>query len=151
MDWTTVIVTLITVLLTGGVVSSIFFYRENKNKAKAEAKKEDASANVEDASAANTLLNVLTGFKTYMESITSYNQNVNLKLLEDIRNKDKDIDEFKKEIASLKLKVAENDRKLSGLQKAFDLEVSARLEAEKYKCVVENCKLRQPPLKKQIA
>lgn len=150
MDWTTIIVTLVTVLLSGGIFGSIVFYNENKKKAKAEAKKEDASANVEDASAANTLLGVLNGFKTYMEEIISYNQKVNLKLLEDIRSKDADIEEFKKEIASLKQKVAENERKLIGLQKAFDTEMSARLEAEKNKCVVENCKLRQPP-KKQTA
>lgn len=150
MDWTTIIVTLVTVLLSGGIFGSIVFYNENKKKAKAEAKKEDASANVEDASAANTLLGVLNGFKTYMEEIISYNQKVNLKLLEDIRSKDSDIEEFKKEIASLKQKVAENERKLIGLQKAFDTEMSARLEAEKNKCVVEKCKLRQPP-KKQTA
>ena len=157
MDWTTIIVTLISVLLTGGLISSVFFYNENKRKAKAEvskanaeAKKEYASANMVDAEASNGLINVLNGMSGYMKEMMKYNQEVNLKLLEDIKNKDANIEEFKKEIASLKLKVAENDRKLVGLQKAFDNEVSLRLEAEKNKCVVENCKLRQPP-KKQTA
>ena|SRR5690554_6623732 len=158
IDWTSVIIAMLTGGTLAGAATSIMFWRENKRIKKSEAqtsealaKKEGASAIKEDASAAKELLDVLRGTKEHMESMNQYNEKATAALLKSLEEKDTMNADLRKEIKELKLRIAENERKLKGLENQLNEERSARKELEQYKCIVDGCSMRQPPIKKETA
>lgn len=153
IDWTNVIISVLSGVSLAGVSGSIFFYRENKKKAKAEAAQAVSTAKKEDASAATELLGVLTGTKEFMEEINAYSKEATRQLLLTVQEKDKQIAELTKKVNEMSILLSEQQRKIEGLQRTVKQEISLRKEAESYKCYVEDCKMRQPPksYKKEIA
>lgn len=158
IDWTSVIIAMLTGGTLAGAATSIMFWRENKRIKKSEAqtsealaKKEGASAIKEDASAAKELLDVLRGTKEHMESMNQYNEKATTALLKSLDEKDAVVEELKKEMQELKLEIAEHKRKIKGLENTLNEERSARKELEQYKCIVEGCSMRRPPLKNESA
>lgn len=158
IDWTSVIIAVLTGGTLAGATTSIMFWRENKRIKKSEAqtsealaKKEGASAIKEDASAAKELLDVLRGTKEHMESMNQYNEKATTALLKSLEEKDTMNADLRQEIKELKFRIAENERKLKGLENQLNEERSARKELEQYKCIVDGCSMRQPPSKNESA
>ncbi len=143
MDWN-LILSALAGLLTGGGVSWLFKLREDKAGSQADAIDKAADA-----------------MKKLLDNFAQQQDQFN-KTLEDrdksIRDRDEIIDEYKKtidalkkEVSALKYTVSENERKLAGLQEKLNSEIVSRKELEEYKCIVRDCKLRQPPRKKESA
>ena len=151
IDWTNVIISVLSGVSLAGVFGSIFFYRENKKKAKAEAAQALSSAKKEDASAATELLGVLTGTKEFMEEINAYSKEATRQLLLTVQEKDKQIAELSKKVNEMSVLLNEQQRKIEGLQRTVKQEISLRKESDKWKCTVEDCNLRQPPRRKETA
>lgn len=144
MDWTTIIVTMIGMVGAAGSVGGFLYYKANKGGATADAIDKSAEA-----------------MKKLLDNFAQQQDQFN-KTLEDrdksIRDRDELIDEYKKtidalkkEVHGLKYTVSENERKLAGLQEKLNNEIASRKELEQYKCIVEGCKLRQPPRENKSA
>jgi hypothetical protein len=64
------------------------------------------------------------------------------------------LEEANQKLKNLEFKVSENDRKISGMQKIIESEISERKIAEHNICFVNDCKLREPKLgtyKKEVS
>jgi hypothetical protein len=64
------------------------------------------------------------------------------------------LEEANQKLKNLEFKVSENDRRICGMQKIIENEISERKKAEHNICFVTDCKLREPKLgtyKKGIA
>ena len=63
-----------------------------------------------------------------------------------IKSKDKEIVTLKDQVRELNLRVAENERKVAGMQRTIDNEIRLRKTAESNICCVDDCELRKPRL-----
>ena len=63
-----------------------------------------------------------------------------------VKSKDDEIALLKDQIKELKLRVAENERKVMGMQKVIENEFRERRKAEHNICFVDECELRKPRL-----
>src|SRR5690554_3046442 len=117
MDWTTIITTVLTILFTAGGVGAIFYFRENKQKAKGEADKSSAEAIREDAGAGKEMLALLVETKDFLSEMNKYNQETNKSLLKSIQEKDEVIAGMGKEIQGMKITISELQRQTEGFQK----------------------------------
>jgi hypothetical protein len=63
-----------------------------------------------------------------------------------IKSKDDEIVTLKDQVKELNLRVAENERKVAGMQRTIDNEIRLRKTAESNICFVTDCELRKPRL-----
>ena len=63
-----------------------------------------------------------------------------------IKSKDGEIVTLKDQVRELNLRVAENERKVAGMQRTIDNEIRLRKTAEGNICFVTDCELRKPRL-----
>lgn len=119
--------------------------RANRRKDKAEAGQQEAIAGQQDAELRQKELDLLnqiveTTKAQYGELKQRYDE-----LLVERKADREEMDALRKEVAELKLALAEQERKTAGLQRAFTESETKRIEAERYFCAFENCTKRQPP------
>ena len=138
MDWE-LIVSGIIGAVSGGGMSWLFFLRENKAKSEADA------LSVSQDAITKLLQNVDQQQATFNGIIEGKDKLIEQQrgLLNDYRAM---LDEANQKMRALEYKVAENDRKIAGMQKTIDNEVKERKIAEANICFVDDCDLRKPKL-----
>jgi chromosome segregation ATPase len=119
------IATAIGVIGSIGGIGTILYWRQNKGSATAGVVKESMDA-----------------LKSALETLTSQQEVFTIT----IKDKDDEIVSLKEQLKELSLRVAENERKVAGMQRAIDNEIRLRKEAEGNICFVTDCKLRKPRL-----
>ena len=119
------IATLIGVIGGIGGIGTILYWRQNKGSATAGVVKESMDA-----------------LKSALETLTSQQEvfAITTKL------KDDEIASLKEQLKELNLRVAENERKVAGMQRTIDNEIRLRKEAEGNICFVSDCQMRKPKL-----
>ena len=143
--WVNVFIGIVVALGGWEAIKYLLSLRANRRRDKAQAKQEEATAGQQDADLRQKELDLLnqiveTTKQQYGELKQRYDE-----LLEERKDDRKEMDALRKEVAELKLALAEQERKTSGLQRAFTESETKRLEAERYFCAFENCTKRQPP------
>lgn len=108
-----------------GGIGTILYWRQNKGSATAGVVKESMDA-----------------LKSALETLTSQQEVFAIT----IKSKDDEIAMLKEQIKELNLRVAENERKVAGMQRTIDNEIRLRKEAEGNICFVTDCELRKPAL-----
>ena len=108
-----------------GGIGTILYWRQNRGSATAGVVKESMDA-----------------LKSALETLTSQQEVFAIT----IQSKDDEIATLKEQIKELNLRVAENERKVAGMQRTIDNEIRLRKEAEGNICFVSDCELRKPKL-----
>lgn len=124
MGWD-VIITGIFGLISGGTVTGLLLRKQTEGSATAGVVKESMDA-----------------LKASLETLTSQQEVFS----EVVRSKDAEITALKEQIKELNLRVAENERKVAGMQRTIDNEIKERRIAESNICFVTDCQLRKPKL-----
>ena len=119
------IATLIGVIGGIGGIGTILFWRQNKGSATAGVVKESMDA-----------------LKSALETLTSQQEVFAIT----IKSKDDEIVTLKEQLKELNLRVAENERKVAGMQRTIENEIRLRKGAEENICFVSDCELRKPKL-----
>ena len=119
------IATLIGVIGGIGGIGTILYWRQNKGSATAGVVKESMDA-----------------LKSALETLTSQQEVFAIT----IKSKDDEIVSLKEQLKELNLRVAENERKVAGMQRTIDNEIRLRKEAEGNICFVSDCQMRKPKL-----
>ena len=119
------IATAIGVIGSIGGIGTILYWRQNKGSATAGVVKESMDA-----------------LKSALDMLTSQQEVFAITL----KSKDDEIVALKDQIKELNLRVAENERKLAGMQRTIENEIRLRKEAEGNICFVTDCELRKPRL-----
>jgi predicted nucleic acid-binding Zn-ribbon protein len=124
MNWE-YIVTAVISLVSGGTITGLYLRKQTEGSATAGVVKESMEA-----------------LKSALETLTSQ-QNV---FAVTLKSKDDEIVALKDQIKELNLRVAENERKLAGMQRTIENEIRLRKEAEGNICFVSDCEMRKPKL-----
>jgi predicted nucleic acid-binding Zn-ribbon protein len=124
MNWE-YIVTAVISLVSGGTITGLYLRKQTEGSATAGVVKESMEA-----------------LKSALETLTSQ-QDVFAIML---KSKDDEIVALKDQIKELNLRVAENERKLAGMQRTIENEIRLRKEAEGNICFVSDCEMREPKL-----
>lgn len=124
MNWE-YIVTAVISLVSGGTITGVYLRKQTEGSATAGVVKESMDA-----------------LKSALETLTSQ-QGV---FATTIKSKDDEIALLKDQIKELNLRVAENERKVAGMQKVIESEFRERKKAEHNICFVTDCELRKPKL-----
>ena len=138
MEWD-VIISAIVGMLTGGGVSWLFKLKEDKAS---------SQADVVDSSteAMNKMMELIGSQQDRFNKIIEGKD----KLIEQqqglINEYKSALEEANQKLKSLEFKVGENDRKICGMQKIIESEISERKKAEHNICFVDDCKSREPKL-----
>lgn len=96
----------------------------------------------EGSATAGVVRESMDALKSSLETLTSQQE----VFAEVVRSKDNEIASLKEQIKELNLRVAENERKVAGMQRTIENEIRLRKTAESNICFVEDCKLRKPEL-----
>jgi chromosome segregation ATPase len=124
MNWE-YIVTAVISLVSGGTLTGLYLRKQTEGSATAGVVKESMEA-------LKSALEMLTGQQEVF-TIT-------------IKSKDDEIVTLKEQLKELSLRVAENERKVAGMQRAIDNEIRLRKEAESNICFVTDCQMRKQKL-----
>jgi predicted nucleic acid-binding Zn-ribbon protein len=119
------IVTAVISLVSGGTITGLYLRKQTEGSATAGVVKESMEA-----------------LKSALETLTSQQDVFAITL----KSKDDEIVALKDQIKELNLRVAENERKLAGMQRTIDNEIRLRKEAEGNICFVSDCEMRKPKL-----
>ena len=92
------------------------------------------------------MMGLLERTVSHMERMNDYNKTNSEELLKLLRDKDGINEKLRNDIKLLQLQRAEDHRRITGLEKAFDKEFQWRKDGDYYYCGVEDCDRRQPPL-----
>ena len=113
--------------IIGGIggIGTILYWRQNKGSATAGVVKESMDA-----------------LKSALETLTSQQEVFAIT----IKSKDDEIVSLKDQVKELSLRVAENERKVAGMQRAIENEIRLRKEAEGNICFVSDCQMRKPKI-----
>ena len=132
MNWE-YIVTAVISLVSGGTLTGLYLRKQTEGSATAGVVKESMEA-----------------LKSALETLTSQQEVFAVT----VKSKDDEIVTLKDQIKELNLRVAENERKVAGMQKVIESEFRERKKAEHNICFVTDCKLREPALgtyKKEVS
>ncbi len=124
MNWE-YIVTAVISLVSGGTLTGLYLRKQTEGSATAGVVKESMEA-----------------LKSALETLTSQQEVFAVT----VKSKDDEIVTLKDQIKELNLRVAENERKVAGMQKLIESEFRERKKAEHNICFVTDCKLREPSL-----
>ena len=124
MNWEYIVTAAIS-LVSGGTITGLYLRKQTEGSATAGVVKESMDA-----------------LKSALETLTSQ-QGV---FADTVKSKDDEIALLKDQIKELNLRVAENERKVAGMQKVIESEFRERKKAEHNICFVTDCKLREPSL-----
>lgn len=138
MNWEYLITGVIGIL-TGGGITWLFRIKEDKAGSKADVV--DSSTE-----AMNKMMELIGSQQDRFNKIIEGKD----KLIEQqqglIEGYKSALEEANQKLKNLEFKVSENDRKISGMQKIIESEISERKKAEHNICFVDDCKLREPKL-----
>jgi len=123
-------------LLTGGGVSWLFKLREDKGKSEA-----DAIGTAADAMT-KLLNNAAQQQETFNKIIEGKDKIIEQQLIL-IENYKSALDEAIRKMKELEYKVADNERKITGMQKMIETAINDRRMAEAMSCFNEDCKTRR--------
>lgn len=132
MNWD-LIITAAVGIISGGAIAGFYLRKQTRGEATAGVVKESMEA-----------------LRSALETLTSQ-QDV---FAVTIKSKDDQITALKDQVKELNLRVAENERKVAGMQRTIDNEIRLRKEAEGNICFVSDCELRKPRLgtyKKEVS
>ena len=124
MNWE-YIVTAVISLISGGTLTGLYLRKQTEGSATAGVVKESMDA-----------------LKSALETLTSQQEVFSIT----IKSKDDEIVMLKEQIKELSLRVAENERKVAGMQRTIDNEIRLRKEAESNICFVTDCQMRKQKL-----
>lgn len=124
MNWD-LIITAAVGIVSGGAIAGFYLRKQTRGEATAGVVKESMEA-----------------LRSALETLTSQ-QDV---FAATIKSKDDQIVSLKEQVKELNLRVAENERKVAGMQRTIDNEIRLRKEAEGNICFVTGCELRKPRL-----
>ena len=124
MNWE-YIVTAVISLVSGGTLTGLYLRKQTEGSATAGVVKESMDA-----------------LKSALETLTSQQEVFSIT----IKSKDDEIVTLKEQLKELSLRVAENERKVAGMQRAIDNEIRLRKEAESNICFVTDCQMRKQKL-----
>jgi chromosome segregation ATPase len=124
MDWG-MIISAVLGLVGGGTLTGFMLRKQTEGSATAGVVKESMDA-----------------LKSALETLTSQQEVFTIT----IKSKDDEIVLLKDQIKELSLRVAENERKVAGMQRAIDNEIRLRKEAESNICFVTDCQMRKQKL-----
>ena len=124
MNWE-YIVTAVISRVSGGTITGLYLRKQTEGSATAGVVKESMEA-----------------LKSALETLTSQQDVFAITL----KSKDDEIVALKDQIKELNLRVAENERKVAGMQRTIENEIRLRKEAEHNICFVSDCEMRKPKL-----
>jgi chromosome segregation ATPase len=124
MNWE-YIVTAVISLVSGGTITGLYLRKQTEGSATAGVVKESMEA-----------------LKSALETLTSQQDVFAITL----KSKDDEIVALKDQIKELNLRVAENERKVAGMQRTIENEIRLRKEAEGNICFIDDCEMRKPKL-----
>ena len=124
MNWE-YIVTAVISLVSGGTITGLYLRKQTEGSATAGVVRESMEA-----------------LKSALETLTSQQEVFAIT----IKSKDDEIVSLKDQLKELNLRVAENERKVAGLQRTIENEIRLRKEAEGNICFVSDCQMRKPKL-----
>jgi hypothetical protein len=138
MNWEYLITGVIGIL-TGGGITWLFRIKEDKASSKADVV--DSSTE-----AMNKMMELIGSQQDRFNKIIEGKD----KLIEQQQGLINDyktaLEEANQKLKNLEFKVSENDRKICGMQKIIESEISERKKAEHNICFVDECQLRKPKL-----
>ena len=137
IDWTTVIITAISVIAAAGGVGGFLYYKANKGGATADAL--DKYSIAMEKMLDNAIKQQDNFNKMMADKDAVIEQQASL-----ISEYKSALEESNQENREIKYKLSELERKLTGIQKQLNI-------SERIKCTIEDCNLRQPPIKKETA
>ena len=145
IDWGLLISGVIGVVAGGGA-SWVFMLKESKAGSQADAIAKAASAMkqlLDNAEQQQTTFNkIIEGKDNLIEQQQGLTDGYKVAL-----------EESNQKLKTLEYRIADNDRKITGMQRTIDNEIKERKVAESNICFVNDCKLRKPNLgtyKKEI-
>ena len=124
IDWG-MIISAVLGLVGGGTLTGFMLRKQTEGSATAGVVKESMDA-----------------LKSALETLTSQQEVFAIT----IKSKDDEIVTLKDQVKELNLRVAENERKVAGMQRTIDNEIRLRKDAEGSICLVADCELRKPRL-----
>lgn len=130
----------------GGMVSAVINRKENRRIKRSEAVQHEAAAKKEDASAAAEMMGLLERTVAHMERMNDYNKTNAESLLLMVRERDELNNRLKKDLELLHLQRSEDHRRITGLEKTVERELSWRRDGDSHYCAVEECERRVPPI-----
>ncbi|HBB01259.1 MAG TPA: hypothetical protein DCZ19_09365 [Porphyromonadaceae bacterium] len=130
----------------GGFISNVINRKENKRIKKSEAVQKEALARREDASAATEMMGLLERTVAHMERMNTYNESNAESLLNMVRDRDKLNDKLKRDLELLQLQRTEDHRRITGLEKTVERELTWRQDGDYHYCVVKDCEMRKPTM-----
>lgn len=137
IDWTTVIITAISVIAAAGGVGGFLYYKANKGGATADAL--DKYSIAMEKMLDNAIKQQDNFNRMMADKDAVIEQQASL-----ISEYKAALEESNQENRKIKYKLSELERKLTGIQKQLNI-------SERIKCTIEDCNLRQPPIKKETA
>ncbi len=137
IDWTTVIITAISVIAAAGGVGGFLYYKANKGGATADAL--DKYSIAMEKMLDNAIKQQDNFNRMMADKDAVIEQQASL-----ISEYKAALEESNQENREIKYKLSELERKLTGIQKQLNI-------SERIKCTIEDCNLRQPPIKKETA
>ena len=132
MNWE-YIVTAVISLVSGGTITGLYLRKQTEGSATAGVVRESMEA-----------------LKSTLETLT----NQQAVFVNTVKSKDDEISTLKDRIKELNLRVAENERKVAGMQKIIESEFRERKKAEHNICFVTDCEFRKPKIgtyKKEVS
>ena len=124
IDWG-MIISAVLGLVGGGTLTGFMLRKQTEGSATAGVVKESMDA-----------------LKSALETLTSQQEVFAIT----VKSKDDEIATLKDQVKELNLRVAENERKVAGMQRTIDNEIRLRKDAEGSICLVSDCELRKPRL-----
>ena len=161
MDWTSIVIAVLTGGSISGIVAAVVYRRENKRMKESQAvtaemgaKESEADALMKYGGAMEKLLGNITMQQESFEKSMAEKDTIIEQQKHLIEQYKSELDEANKKIKEFEITVRENSRKIEGMQKMLNAEIKDRVQAEDSICLVEDCTLRKPAkgtYKKEIA
>ena len=124
MSWDSIITAAVGIV-SGGAIAGFYLRKQTRGEATAGVVKESMEA-----------------LRSALETLTSQQEVFAIT----IKSKDDEIVALKEQIKELNLRVAENERKVAGMQRTIENEIRLRKKAESNICFVSDCEMRKPKL-----
>ena len=151
MDWTSIVIAVLTGGSISGIVAAVVYRRENKRLKESEAKTAEMGAKESEADA---LIKYGGAMEKLLENINRQQESFEKSMAEKdiiieqqknlIEQYKSELDEANRKIKEFELTIRENSRKIEGMQKMLNTEIKDRVQAEDSICLVEDCNMRRP-------
>ena len=151
MDWTSIVIAVLTGGSISGIVAAVVYRRENKRLKESEAKTAEMGAKESEADA---LIKYGGAMEKLLENINRQQESFEKSMAEKdiiieqqkhlIEQYKSELDEANKKIKEFEITIRQNSRKIEGMQKMLNTEIKDRVQAEDSICLVEDCNKRKP-------